>query len=245
MPDVAMNPADAHPQLQRVNVAGQSIAYRRAGDGPALVLLHGFLCDSQCWRTQFGGLSEQFSVLAWDAPGCGASTDPSDSFALSDWAECLIGFLDALNIGPAHMVGLSWGGILAQELYRSHPARVRSLVLADTYAGWKGSFSEAVAQQRLERCRRESLLPAEDFVSLWVPKEFFTPAASPELAEEMAVVVANFHPHGFRLMAQALAETDFSLLLPKIDDAGHVSNMERPQEFNRAVRDFCLRSRSA
>ena len=220
-------------------------------------------------------------MLAWDAPGCGASTDPSDSFALSDWAECLIGFLDALNIGPAHMVGLSWGGILAQELYRSHPARVRSLVLADTYAGWKGSFSEAVAQQRLERCRRESLLPAEEFVSLWVPKEFFTPAASPELAEEMAVVVANFHPHGFRLMAQALAETDFSLLLPKIDvptlllwgdadtrspidivgaqfrdaiagaelvvlkDAGHVSNMERPQEFNRAVRDFCLRSRSA
>jgi len=262
-------------QLSRVNVGGHSIAYRVAGDGPPLVLLHGFLCDSRCWRTQLEGLSNRFSVVAWDAPGAGASSDPQDSFTITDWAHCLAEFLDAISIGPAHLVGLSWGGILAQEFYRLYPARVVGFVFADTYAGWKGSFSESVAQQRLERCRRESFLPPEELVATWVPKEFFAEDASSELADEMAAVVADFHPLGFRLMAQALADTDSTSLLPKIDvptlllwgdsdtrspvdvvathfrdaisgaklvvikNAGHVSNMEQPEEFNRQVQLFC------
>jgi pimeloyl-ACP methyl ester carboxylesterase len=262
--------------MSRVQVGEHSIAYRQAGEGPPLVLLHGFLCDSRCWRTQLEGLSDVFSIFAWDAPGAGASSDPPDSFTVTDWAHCLAGFLDAIGIGPAHIVGLSWGGILAQELYRLYPTRVVGFVFADTYAGWKGSFSESVAQQRLERCRRESWLPPEEFIPVWVPKEFFAELASPDLAEEMAAVVADFHPLGFRLMAQALAETDSTSLLPKIavptlllwgdsdarspvdvvgaqfrdairgaklvviENAGHLSNMEQPDEFNAQIRRFCL-----
>ena len=142
----------------RVEVGRHSIAYRRAGQGPTLVLLHGFLCDSRCWRTHVEGLSDEFSVVTWDAPGAGASSDPPESFTVADWAECLAEFLEVINVGPAHVVGLSWGGVLGQELYRLYPQRVRSFVFADTYAGWKGSFSESIARQRLERCRRESFL---------------------------------------------------------------------------------------
>lgn len=259
--------------LRHVDVRGRAIAYRRAGSGAPLILLHGFLCDSRVWRPQLSELGDEFDIVAWDAPGAGHSPDPPDRFALADWASCLASFLEALGLAPAHIVGLSWGGLLAQELYRLAPDRIRTLVLADTYAGWKGSFGDEVAQQRLARCERESSLPADEFVSVWVPVEFFTDSVPPDVVEEMAAIVRDFHPRGFRLMARSLAETDTTELLPNIDvptlllwgdgdrrspldvaaafeaavpraelrvieAAGHVSNMQRPKEFNAHVRRF-------
>ena len=258
----------------RVEVRGLSVAYRSAGSGPPLVLLHGFLCDSRVWRVELETLSDAFRIVAWDAPGAGDSSDPPESFTISDWADCLAAFLDAVDVERGHVLGLSWGGLLAQILYQRHPARVVSLVLADTYMGWKGSFGEEVAQQRLARCSRESSLPAHEFVRTWVPTEFFSDAPS-ELRDEMGSVVSEFHPRGFQLMAQTLAETDTTDLLRTIDvptlllwgegdqrsppeiaerfhaaipgselvvipSAGHVSNMERPEEFAAHVRRFCL-----
>src|SRR5437899_7194248 len=60
--------------------SGLRIAYERAGNGPPLVLLHGFVGDGREWRRQVDGLSDQFTVVAWDAPGAGASSDPPESF---------------------------------------------------------------------------------------------------------------------------------------------------------------------
>src|SRR5439155_27251740 len=171
---------------------GHSVAYRQAGHGTALVLLHGFLCDSRCWRRQLADLSDQFRVIAWDAPGAGASSDPPKPFTMADWANCLAAFLDALAIEQAHLLGLSWGGVLAQEFYRQHARRVRSLILADTYAGWKGSLPKSACQQRLDRCEGESRLPAQEFATRWVA-EMFTDSASPDLLKEMSVIIADFH----------------------------------------------------
>ena len=98
---------------------------------------------------QLSGLSDRFRVVAWDAPGAGASSDPPDTFTTTDYARCLAGFLDTIRVDRAHVVGLSWGGILAQEFYRLYPERLRSLVLADTYAGWRGSLPEPVWKERL------------------------------------------------------------------------------------------------
>lgn len=204
-------------ELTRAEVGGHSVAYRYAGEGPALVLLHGFLCDSRVWKHQLLDLSDEFTVLAWDAPGAGSSSDPADPFTITDWGHSLADLLDVVGISKAHVLGLSWGGVLAQEFYRLYPTRVQGLILADTYAGWKGSFPHAIAEQRLARCWRESSMPAEEFVSLWVPKEFFTEAVSKDALEQMMVVVSDFHPVGFRLMAKSLADTDTSYLLPTIE----------------------------
>lgn len=232
------------------------------------------MCDSRCWRSQLAGLANRFRVVAWDAPGAGASPDPAETFTLADWAHSLADFLDALDIDRAHVIGLSWGGVLAQELYRLDPARVDHLVLADTYAGWKGSLPAGAVEQRLARCYRDAARPARDVVAEWVPRDFFL-NASPDLAAEMAQVVADFHPLGFRLMARSLADTDTTPMLGTIDvptllvwgdgdarsplsvaeemqgairgselrvipGAGHVSNMERPEDFNRCVLEFLL-----
>jgi pimeloyl-ACP methyl ester carboxylesterase len=199
-----------------VNVDGHEIAYRRAGQGPALVLLHGFLCDSRVWRTQLSALSGNHTVIAWDAPGAGLSSDPVSSFTIQEWALVLAAFLDTVGIDRAHVLGLSWGGLLAQEYYRLRESRVLTLILADTYAGWKGSLGAPAAAQRLERCIRESSLPPADFVARWVPKEFFTDNAPRAVVEEMSAVVSGLHPAGFRLMAASLALADTTALLPRI-----------------------------
>jgi pimeloyl-ACP methyl ester carboxylesterase len=154
-------------------------------------------------------------VIAWDAPGAGKSSDPPNTFTITDWADSLSGFLDAVGVQEANLVGLSWGGLLAQEFYRLYPSRVLRLVLAGTYAGWLGSFGPEVARERLKRCEQESYLPADEFVAKWVPVEFFH-QASVDLAQEMANVVSSFHPAGFRLMAKSLAEADTTALLDQI-----------------------------
>ena len=203
-------------EFRRVDVGRHSVAYQRAGQGPALVCLHGFLCDSRVWEQQLMDLSDEFTVVAWDAPGAGSSSDPPDPFTLTDWGHCLAEFLDVVGIERAHVLGLSWGGVLAQEFYRLYPARVLGLILADTYAGWKGSLPESVVEQRLARCVRESSWSAEEFVRRWVPAEFFTEAVSHDARAAMSEVVSAFHPLGFRLMAKSLADTDTTQLLPNI-----------------------------
>jgi pimeloyl-ACP methyl ester carboxylesterase len=203
--------------LSFVDVDGYSIAYRQAGEGATVVvLLHGFLCDSRCWRRQLGELSDRFRVLAWDAPGAGSSSDPPETFTTADYARCLAGFLDAVGIMRAHVVGLSWGGILAQELYRLYPDHVRSLVLADTYAGWKGSLPEPVCRERLEACLRDSVGPPSTLVAKLLPG-MFTAGASEDVREELAAIIRDFHPVGFRVMSRSSAEMDSRELLPTID----------------------------
>src|SRR5438552_15587872 len=135
-------------ELVHAKVCEQSIFYRTAGRGPTLLLLHGFLCDSRCWASQLAGLSDWFTVVAWDAPGAGMSPDPAEHFTIADWADTLDEFLYAIGVVRAHVLGLSWGGMLAQELFRLHPARIDHLILADTYAGWRGSLPADTVEQR-------------------------------------------------------------------------------------------------
>lgn len=205
----------ADDRLPSVQIDGLRIAHRRAGEGPPLVLLHGILSDSRAWSRQLGDLADEFTVVAWDAPGAGQSSDPSSSFGATDYADCLSAFIETLGLEQAHVVGLSWGGVLAQELYRRHPERIRSLVLADTYAGWRGSLPAEVCAERLESCLRESELPAAEFVPAWIPG-LLSEAASQSLLDEVSAVMSDFHPAGYRQMALALAETDTRDLLPTI-----------------------------
>jgi len=215
---MAQPPAITSAQLHFVEVHGQTIAYRQAGHGPALVLLHGFLCDSRCWRQQLSHLSDQFRVVAWDAPGAGSSSDPPNTFTTASYAQCLAGFLDAIGIERAHILGLSWGGILAQEFYRLHPKRFSSLVLADTYAGWRGSLPGASWKDRLATCLRMADGPPEAVVAKFLPG-MFTDAVPEEVREELSAIISEFHPIGFRLMSLSSAEVDTTDLLPKIDAA--------------------------
>jgi pimeloyl-ACP methyl ester carboxylesterase len=111
-----------------------------------------------------------------------------------------------------------WGGILAQEFYRLYPERIRSLILAGTYAGWRGSLPEAAWKERLAACLEDADGPAEDIVAKFVPG-VFTDACPQDVRAEFSKIVSDFHPIGFRLMSKSSAEVDTRAMLPRISVA--------------------------
>ena len=180
------------------------------------MLLHGAVSDGRIWRRQIEELAGEFTVVAWDAPGAGRSSDPPEPFDLADWADVLAAFLRALELGPSHVLGLSWGGSVAIELHRRHPEAAASLILADTYAGWKGSLSPTLCAERLEMALRTSTMPPSELAAHWLP-QLLTDAAPPEYTDELVAIMSDFHPAGLRLMAHAMAEADLRDALPRID----------------------------
>ena len=135
--------------MEIVRANGLEIAYERAGDGPPLILVHGAAQDSRAWRPQLDALADEFTVVAWDEPGAGRSSDVPADFGLADYADCLAAVIEACAPGGAHVAGLSWGGTVVLELYRRRPELVATMLLVDTYAGWKGSLPEDEVQARL------------------------------------------------------------------------------------------------
>lgn len=202
--------------MNLVEVAGHRIAYRDKGTGPALVLLHGWPLDSREWSRQRDQLSDEFRVVAWDAPGAGRSSDPPEGSKLADWADWLAAFIERLELPPAHVGGLSFGGGLALALFRRHPELVRSLILMSAYAGWGGSLPAEEVQRRVELTRRNTQLPPEQ----WAPDLIDTllpEGADPPLADELATMLADFHPAATMTSLEAFAEADLSGTLAEVD----------------------------
>ena len=198
-----------------IEVAGLRIAYERRCTGPPLVLLHGFVGHGGEWRHQIDDLSDAFTVVAWDAPGAGRSSDPPGWFRLADYADCLAAFIDTLGLERPHVVGLSFGGALALELYRRHSSVPASLVLASAYAGWAGSLPDAVIRGRLQATLAAADLPPEQLVQSMIPS-MFSGSPPPEAVVALREVMLEIQPAGLRAMARSLAEADLRDILPRI-----------------------------
>jgi len=202
---------------EQIEVGGLRIAYRRVGVGPPLVLLHGGPLDSREWRRQLDGLADEFTVVAWDMPGCGGSGDPPEDFRTRDYADCLAAFIEALGLERPHVLGLSFGSGLALELYRWHPSIPRTLILASAYAGWAGSLPPDVADQRKQGMLRRIELPPEEFAREFLPS-LLADSAPTELVEEVRAILLDFHPAGQRALLRAgFAEHDVRDVLGGID----------------------------
>lgn len=202
--------------MDTIEIGGLRIAFERAGTGPPLVLLQGFVGDgSSTWRNQIDALCDRFTVVAWDAPGAGGSSDPPETLGMTGYADILARFVTELGLEHPHVCGLSFGGALAIELSRRHPAIPRSLVLASAYAGWRGSLPADEAEQRLQRSLAVSDLPPDDFTAALLPSMFAEAAPSDRVDAFGESVRRAFHPIGFRAMARASA-VDLRDALPGI-----------------------------
>src|SRR5438309_7386136 len=202
--------------MNQVEIGGRRVAYQRAGTGPPLLLLHGFVGDSRDWRRQLEGLSDEFTVVAWDAPGCGRSSDPPETFRMPEYADCLAEFVEAIGLGRPHVLGLSFGGALALELFRRHPTIPKTLLLASAYAGWAGSLPAEVVEQRVQMVLREADLPSDQWVPGWLPG-LLTESASQEMVEEVVAIMSDVRPAGRRATMHALAEADLRDVLGRIE----------------------------
>jgi pimeloyl-ACP methyl ester carboxylesterase len=129
----------ARGQRSHLTIGEVDVAYRDAGTGDSVLLLHGCPFSSFVWRRVIAQLAEDFRCLAPDLMGLGDTETPPDAdWSLRAQAEMVLGLLDGLGLERAHVVGHDHGGALAQLLAAEHPRRVDRLVLtnAEAYDNW-------------------------------------------------------------------------------------------------------------
>ncbi len=202
--------------MRTVSVGDLEIGYRRTGDGSPLVLLHGAVSDSRVWRPVTDLFASEFTTVAWDAPGCGRSSDLPPGARMADYADCLAGLIRELGLERCDVVGHSWGSTVALELCLRDPALVRSLVLVGGYAGWAGSLSPEEVARRLEFARHT----AEAVESgSWDPRSMpglFSDAMPQDRAAQLAAIMSEIRASATRAMAEALAASDLRGVLSHI-----------------------------
>ena len=160
------------------------------------MLLHGGMDDSRSWTRQLNELSDEFTVLAWDAPGCGQSADVLESWRLPDFADALAAWLHAVDVEQPHVLGLSWCSCVALEYYRRHSGMAASLILASAYAGWAGSLPPEQGATRHASVLAAADLPREELLKGW--SGFLSPAAPPDMFEAVLNIAASAFCSGRR-----------------------------------------------
>jgi 3-oxoadipate enol-lactonase len=115
--------------MARVN--GQELYFETHGAGPPLVLVMGIGYDASLWTLgQVPGLSKKFQVVIFDNRDAGRSSRAARTYTTADMADDVAGLMDSLDIARAHVLGLSMGGMILQELALRHPTRVNRMVLS-------------------------------------------------------------------------------------------------------------------
>jgi 3-oxoadipate enol-lactonase len=126
--------------VPKVELPGTELHYERAGEGEPLLLIQGMSANRLAWGPRFSSLLQSdFDVVSFDNRGIGLSAAVTEAFSIAEMAADTAALLDALGIESAHVLGISMGGMIAQELALAEPGRLRSLALGCTYCGGKGS----------------------------------------------------------------------------------------------------------
>lgn len=108
--------------------------FEEHGNGEPLLLIMGLAADMNGWLFQTPEFAQHYRTIVFDNRGVGRSSKPAGPYTIKQMADDAAGLLDHLGIGRAHVVGISMGGMIAQELALQHPERVQRLVLGCTYA---------------------------------------------------------------------------------------------------------------
>lgn len=240
---------------------------------PALVLLHAFPLDRSMWDRQVRSLADAASpIVAPSFPGFGKSELPARQVSLDDYADAVIGVMDAARIDTAAIAGLSMGGYVAFALWRRHRRRISALALIDTKA--EGDAPEAAQNRhRLAATVREHGVEAllktppkwlRDDSPHWaalkdtiraqnkeaVAQASIAMAGRPDSTKDLAtidvptaVIVGEADAITPLANAKTIADGVKDATLAVIPDAGHISNIEAPEAFERAIRDWLRRIR--
>ena len=126
--------------MPTVATPNAELHYERGGSGEPLLLIQGMSGTHVAWGEPFlEPLREHFDVIAFDNRGIGLSAPIDGPFTIVEMAEDTAALMGELGLESAHVVGISMGGMIAQELALAHPERLRSLTLGCTYCGGPGS----------------------------------------------------------------------------------------------------------
>jgi 3-oxoadipate enol-lactonase len=246
---------------------GVAIGYDDAGVGGAtpIVFLHGVGSDKSVWRPQLAHFKSDRRAVAFDYPGYGESDSAPEGMTRDDYAATILAAMTELGIARAHVCGLSLGGVVAIAMHAAWPRRIASLILADTFAEHpegEGIYERSVAAsgdlRALAEGRVDVLLaqPADPAVRSEVvetmaridPAAYRVGAEAVWLARQRERAAAIRVPTlvlcgaGDRVTPPALSSA-LARMIPgaqydAIERAGHLPNLERPEEFNTLVGAF-------
>ena len=247
--------------------SGDAIGLEESGSGDVvpILFLHGVGSDKSVWAPQLEHFGASRRAVAFDYPGYGESDPAPPGTTRDDFAAAILAAMDALAIDRAHVCGLSLGGVIAIALHHAAPQRCASLILADSFAvhpGGQAIYDRSVAaseqMSELAAARTPVLLApgaSEDLhgevretMARIDPEAFRIGAAAVWLADQRERVAAIATPTLIlcgdqdtvtppdlsRELADAIAGAELHIL----PGAGHLSNIERPGDFNSAVEDF-------
>jgi pimeloyl-ACP methyl ester carboxylesterase len=169
-------------------VNGTQLYYEMAGNGRAIVLIHGFTLDRRMWDDQFWLLAQQFQVVRYDMRGFGQSAVPTAE--PYSHLEDLRALLDYLQLPQAHLVGLSKGGAVALDFALTYPQRTASLALIDTVLGGFPWSAEGAARDGLvwEQARAEGIPAAK---ASWLSHPLFGPAMGQTAVAARLIQIIN------------------------------------------------------
>lgn len=180
------------------------LSYREAGSGPALFFVHGMGGNSGNWQTQYDQFSDRFRVIGWDAPGYGDSDSfDTDTPSTGDYVMLMADFLDALGVEKTHLVGHSYGGIMAAGFHRAFRDRLLSLTLAEPVVG--GGVEDMKDRQESIKAREEEVkkLGVDGFAELHAPRSC-APDADPEVVKKGVEVTRQMNIDGYLTQFRSL-----------------------------------------
>jgi pimeloyl-ACP methyl ester carboxylesterase len=248
--------------MARLERDGVGLYYEVHGEGPALLLTHGYSATSQMWRGQIEALSKAFKLVIWDMRGHGQSDYPADPGAYSEAATVadMAALLDAVGARTAVIGGLSLGGYMSLAFNLAHPDRVRGLLIIDTgpgyrndeaRAGWNANALKTAERYESEGLGRLAAGSVEMRTSSHRSAEGLALAARGMLTQKDARVITSLPTIRVPSIvvvgakdAPFLAASDYmAAKIPGakkavIPDAGHAANIDQPEAFNTAILGF-------
>jgi pimeloyl-ACP methyl ester carboxylesterase len=249
--------------MTRARLNGIELDYQASGSGPAVLLSHGYSATRHMWDDQHAALGEQHRVISWSMRGHGETESPADPAQYS--ADLTVADMRALlaHLGVERAVigGLSLGGYVSLAFYLAHPEMVRALVICDSGPGYRSADARAAWNQRAQE--RAAALEARGLEALGKSREVreslglhrsaqgLAHAARGMLAQEGSrvidglsriavptLIIVGDQDQPFLAPCEYMAKKIPGARLEVIRGAGHSSNLDQPEAFNRVLLDF-------
>ncbi|MEX3930457.1 3-oxoadipate enol-lactonase [Paraburkholderia phymatum] len=200
----------------QINVNGIDTRYilSNEGGGPSLTFIHQLGGDLSIWDQLAGYFRDDYTVLRYDVRGHGQTAVSDRQCSVVDLSRDLRALLDALGVKKTHLVGMSMGGMIAQQFALDNPDRVETLTLTDTHAATP-SDSRVLWEQRAAMVRNEGVgALAQATMERWLTAGFRD--AHPEVVEQIREVFENTSSEGYAHACLALRDFDVSSRLKQI-----------------------------
>jgi pimeloyl-ACP methyl ester carboxylesterase len=245
-------------------VDGARLHYEVAGEGPALLLSHGFGATGRMWDGQREAFAERWRVISWDMRGHGETESPDDpaQYSTDHTVADMRALLLELGIRRAIIGGLSLGGYVSLAFHAAHPEMVRALVICDSGPGYRNPEARAAWNERAFRRAAElesggldvlarSSREMRDAVRHHRSAKWLAHAARGMLAQRdgrvidtlpgirvPTLVIVGDQDEPFLAPCRYMAGKIPGARLEVIAGAGHSANLDQPEAFNRALGDF-------